>query len=113
MQRCGTASSSAALLLLVLLRATTAQTPELLWSDEFKVSGPVNPNNWNVRTGTGAQPGWGNGELQTYTDNSLNVAVRDDNLQITARNDTDTFTSGRIDTADKMVSARTDPELSS
>jgi len=85
----------------------TAQTPELLWADEFtNTGGSVNPNNWNVRTGSGPQPGWGNGELQTYSENS--VAVGDSNLQITARriNGTngaaDTFTSGRIDTADKM-----------
>jgi len=40
---------------------------------------------------------------QVYTDNSLNVAVRSDNLQITAlKREDNVFTSGRIDTAGKL-----------
>lgn len=99
-----TFSAAVVVLSTAMLATVFAQeTPELLWSDEFQISGPPDANNWNLRTGMGSQLGWGNGELQVYTDNSQNVAVRDDFLQITAiRHNDDTFTSARIDTDNKM-----------
>ena len=56
----------------------------LVWADEFNrpAGTPVDPAKWNVETGGW---GWGNRELQYYTDSTLNV-VHDGrgNLAITA-----------------------------
>ncbi|MCB0227715.1 MAG: glycoside hydrolase family 16 protein, partial [Anaerolineae bacterium] len=58
---------------------TTAQTPpgdwELVWSDEFDnpAGTTPNPNVWSAEIGDGSLngiPGWGNSELQFYTDNA-------------------------------------------
>ena len=42
----------------------------LVWSDEFNGNGTIDTNNWNYETGGG---GWGNQEVQTYTNNSNNI----------------------------------------
>lgn len=66
------------------------------WADEFFQDGAPNPNNWNYDLGSG---GWGNNELQTYTDNAENVIVSNGSLMITAKkNGTDNYTSARIKT---------------
>ncbi len=52
----------------------------LLWSDEFDGSS-INMNNWTFETGAG---GWGNNELQNYT-NGDNAHISDGKLIITAR----------------------------
>lgn len=56
----------------------------LVWSDEFDVPGAPNPANWTYDLGTGDN-GWGNQELQSYTDSPDNIVVADDLLRITAR----------------------------
>jgi beta-glucanase (GH16 family) len=63
---------------------TTAQTPpgqwQLVWSDEFDDAagtGP-NPNVWSHEIGDGTMngiPGWGNSELEFYTDSLDNAAT--------------------------------------
>jgi len=64
------------------------------WADEFFQNGAPNPANWNYNTGGG---GWGNNELQTYTNNSENVNVEDGVLKITAKsNGSGGYTSARI-----------------
>lgn len=73
---------------------------ELTWSDEF--DGPAgtqpNPANWRYDIGTG-QNGWGNNELQSYTNSPQNVAMDGNgNLVITALNTGSGFTSARINT---------------
>lgn len=60
-------------------------TWELAWSDEFDgpAGSPANPENWTYETGGW---GWGNDELQYYTDSTDNAALDGDgNLVITAR----------------------------
>ncbi|RXZ49915.1 glycosyl hydrolase family protein [Agromyces binzhouensis] len=60
-------------------------TWELAWSDEFDgpAGAPANPENWTYETGGW---GWGNDELQYYTDSTDNAALDGDgNLVITAR----------------------------
>ena len=70
--------------------------PQLVWSDEFNIDGAPNPANWNYNIGAG---GWGNNELQTYTDNSENVIVEDGVLKIMAKADgSGGYTSARIKT---------------
>jgi len=57
----------------------------LVWADEFDVDGAPNPANWTYDLGAG---GWGNGEAQTYTDDSENVIVEGGLLKITAKGTT-------------------------
>lgn len=67
---------------------------ELIWSDEFNVDGAPDSANWGYDLGAG---GWGNNELQTYTNNADNVIVEDGVLKITARADgSDGYTSARL-----------------
>lgn len=64
---------------------------DLVWSDEFNepAGTPPNPANWGYEIGDGAVnriPGWGNDELQYYTDSTENAATDGaGNLVITAR----------------------------
>ena len=64
------------------------------WADEFFQNGAPNPANWNYNTGGG---GWGNNELQTYTNNLENANIEDGVLKITAKlNGSGGYTSARI-----------------
>ncbi len=54
----------------------------LVWSDEFNLNGPPDTKNWTKEIG-GA--GWGNNELQYYTNRDENSYVQDGNLIITAK----------------------------
>lgn len=49
----------------------------LIWSDEFDTPGPPSSANWNYNIGN--NNGWGNNELEYYT-NSLNNAVVSDGM---------------------------------
>ena len=76
----------------------------LVWSDEFNqgVMGRADDNVWNYELGRNSH---GNNELETYTDDTANVAIHldpgaTDNkvLAITAYQSGPGYTSGRIDT---------------
>lgn len=74
----------------------------LVWSDEFDIDGAPNSANWNYDLGAG---GWGNNELQYYTDNASNVSVSGGTLKITAKAENfsgSNYTSARIKTQDKF-----------
>jgi beta-glucanase (GH16 family) len=81
----------------------------LVKSDEFNsVSAEVPDSNmWNFDIGNGAEqgiPGWGNNELQYYTDRPENVIVEDGMLKITAIQESfmgSGYTSARLQTKDK------------
>lgn len=78
---------------------------QLVWEDDFS-HGYIDHNNWGFDLGDGSIvgiPGWGNNELQYYTDNSNNVFVRNNRLVIRAvrenRSDelgSGSYTSGRL-----------------
>jgi beta-glucanase (GH16 family) len=71
----------------------TAQCPRLVWSDEFD-STSLNLNKWSYQLGGN---GWGNGELQNYTDK--NAEVSNGTLKITAKAESfqgNNYTSSRI-----------------
>ncbi len=80
---------------------------ELVWSDEFDGStgDSPDPNNWNFEIGTG-ENGWGNQELQYYTDRPENVSLDGEgNLVITAIQESyqgSSYTSARITTQGKV-----------
>lgn len=71
----------------------------LVWSDEFNGTS-LNASNWIAETGTGSG-GWGNNELQYYTNRSQNLQVTGGNLVITALKENYggmQYTSARIKT---------------
>lgn len=76
---------------------------EIVWQDEFETDGAPDPGNWNYDIGTGEEffgrPGWGNNELQYYTDRPENIKVEDGVLHITAREEAfegSAYTSAKI-----------------
>jgi beta-glucanase (GH16 family) len=58
---------------------TFESTP--MWSDEFDTDGAPDPARWGYDIGGS---GWGNHELQYYTDNINNAYIEDGKLKITA-----------------------------
>jgi len=74
----------------------------LIWSDEFDYTGLPDPAKWNMETGG---DGWGNDELQYYTDTENNAYVDNGVLTITARKESvggRDYTSARITTQNKF-----------
>lgn len=70
--------------------------PRLMWGDEFNYTGTPDTTKWSYDLGG---HGWGNNELQYYTNNSKNVRVENGNLIIEARKDSlenRAYTSTRI-----------------
>jgi beta-glucanase (GH16 family) len=86
---------------------TVTTLGNLIMSDEFDSAGAPSTAMWNLDIGNGAAqgiPGWGNNELQYYTDRPENVVVEDGMLKITARKESfegSGYTSARIQTKDK------------
>lgn len=80
----------------------SAQTgcAQLVWGDEFNVDGAPDAARWNFETGGG---GWGNNELQTYTDSRNNSYVSNGTLKIHARKNSNSWTSARMVTAGKAT----------
>jgi beta-glucanase (GH16 family) len=70
---------------------------QIVWQDEFDVDGAPDPAKWVYETGRGPNnDGWGNAELQAYTDKPENIVVENGVLKITALQSGNTFTSARI-----------------
>lgn len=85
---------------------------QLVWSEEF--DGPeIDRSVWNFDIGNGHAagiPGWGNAELQYYTDDPTNAYIQDGKLVIKAEKEqrTDRFgtyyyTSARLNTRGKVT----------
>ena len=78
----------------------------LVWSDEFETD-ELDQSKWSYQYGTGQDEGlhgWGNDELQYYTDREENLYIEDDMLHIVAleeRFEGMNYTSARIRTLDK------------
>lgn len=75
----------------------------IIWQDEFDVDGSPDPELWSYDIGTGEEifgrPGWGNNELQYYTDRPENIRVEGGMLHITAREESfegSNYTSAKI-----------------
>jgi beta-glucanase (GH16 family) len=85
--------------------AASAAPGDVLWSDGFDSGSVPNGSVWSYDLGAG---GWGNSELQEYTNSSANVRVEGGHLVITARETLlkggrRSFTSGRIKTENKLT----------
>jgi len=85
-------------------KQTVTTMNNLVFQDEFNDDGAPNSANWSYNIGTGSN-GWGNNELQYYTDRPENVVVEDGMLKITARRELymgSNYTSARILTKGKV-----------
>ena len=74
----------------------------LVFSDEFNTEGAPNPAKWSYDTGAG---GWGNSELQYYTNSATNATVIGGNLKITAKAESfggSNYTSARLKSENKF-----------
>lgn len=87
---------------------TVTTFDRLTMQDEFETPGALNASIWSFDIGNGADiglPGWGNNELQYYTDRPENVIVEDGMLKITAIQENfegSGYTSARILTKGKF-----------
>lgn len=74
----------------------------LVFEDDFNTDGPLNSDVWGYDIGDGSAqgiPGWGNNELQYYTDRPENVTIENGALHITARQESfmgSNYTSARV-----------------
>jgi beta-glucanase (GH16 family) len=85
------------ILILLYNIQSAAQTWNLAWSDEFD-SGSVNTANWVFETGG---TGWGNNELEYYTNRLDNACIDNGNLLIIAKRESyggKSYTSARLKT---------------
>lgn len=96
--------------LLVFLGCTTNEKQtvitktQLVMEDNFDTNGVLNASLWSFNIGTGNN-GWGNNELQYYTNRPENIKVEDGMLKITARREQymgSAYTSARIFTKGKF-----------
>jgi beta-glucanase (GH16 family) len=85
----------------LFIQRTNAQCWNLVWEDEFTGTA-LNTSNWTHETGAG---GWGNNELQNYTNSTANVNVSGGTLKINAIASGSNYTSGRIVTKNKAFFA--------
>ena len=90
---------------LLLEKSKTAPTTlgwKLIWSDEFNQDGLPDSSKWNYQTGGN---GWGNNELQYYTEKDTNnVVIKNGILHITAikqKTGKNLYTSARLTTKNK------------
>ncbi len=103
-----TAKSSSGLTIKKSIQVTvnvSAGIPVLVWSDEFNVDGAPDPAKWGYDLGTGSG-GWGNNELQYYTNRPENVVVQGGSLKIKANKENysgSIYTSARLLSKDKFV----------
>lgn len=80
---------------------TVFVTTTMAWSDEFNTDGPPDSSKWTFETGAG---GWGNNELQHYTNRPENVTVQNGVLKIKLIKESyngSNYTSARIVTKNK------------
>ncbi|WP_375418726.1 family 16 glycosylhydrolase [uncultured Hymenobacter sp.] len=87
--------------------AAQAQQQQLVWEENF--DGPtINANNWTYDLGDGCAIGvcgWGNNELETYTNRPENARIENGNLVIEARREAlqgKSFTSARLKTLGRV-----------
>ncbi len=83
---------------------TVAKFTELVMQDEFDTDGALNSTIWDYEIGT-EENGWGNNELQYYTDRPENITAQNGILIITAKKESfegSSYTSARITTKGKF-----------
>jgi beta-glucanase (GH16 family) len=92
-------------------KQTVAQFTKLVMQDEFTKDGAPDNTIWGYDLGTGNSDtgaGWGNNELQSYTNRTENVKVENGYLLITAKKESvngASYTSARLTTKGKFEQA--------
>jgi beta-glucanase (GH16 family) len=84
-------------------KQTVITKTQLVMQDEFDTNGSLDQSLWSYNIGKGTN-GWGNNELQYYTDRPENIIVENGMLKITAREELylgTSYTSARILTKGK------------
>ncbi len=104
-QRSRSSFAYAIVLIATLMGLPFTATGQVLWSDEFNAGTAPDSRVWTYDLGGG---GWGNSELQDYTNAPANVRVEGGQLIITAQQQVlkggrRTFTSARIKTDSKLT----------
>jgi beta-glucanase (GH16 family) len=89
------------------IQVTVAVTQSMVWSDEFNTTGAPDNAKWGYDIGDGCPSlcGWGNNELQYYTNRTENITVSNGTLKITARAENfggRSYTSARLLSKDKF-----------
>jgi beta-glucanase (GH16 family) len=88
-----------ALMMLLIPKGAQAQTCyHLVWAEDFNYNGPPDPASWGYDLGAG---GWGNNEVQNYTNSLSNAFVQDGKLTIKAIKTGSIWTSARLVTRHK------------
>lgn len=83
---------------------------KLIWNDEFNGTS-LDTSKWSNQTGyfidenDYTTAGWGNSELEYYTDSEENTSVSDGKLKLTLKKDKKTFTDTSGRTADALYSS--------
>lgn len=91
-----TAKSSSGKTVFVTTTVTISIAAQLVWSDEFNGNGAPDPTKWGYDLGAG---GWGNQELEFYTNRPENIVQEGGSLKIKAIRENyqgSTFSSARI-----------------
>jgi beta-glucanase (GH16 family) len=81
---------------------TVAVARSLIWADEFDAPGAPDPAKWGYDIGAG---GWGNAELQYYTNRLENASISNGTLKISAIRESfsgSPFTSARLISRNKF-----------
>ena len=84
------------------IQVTVTVAFSLIWSDEFNTAGSPDPSKWGYDIGAG---GWGNAELQYYTNRTDNAVVSGGTLKIIAKAENfsgSAYTSARLLTKNKF-----------
>lgn len=82
----------------------TYPSMQLKWADEFNATA-LNTTDWTHELGNGCNIslcGWGNNELEVYTDKPENIKLDNGKLVITALEQSGGYTSARIKTENKQ-----------
>lgn len=96
------AKSAAGLTISKSVQVTVTVTLSLIWSEEFNSPGAPDPGKWGYDLGAG---GWGNNELQYYTNRLDNAIVSGGTLKIIAQKEAyngSPYTSARLLSKDKF-----------
>jgi beta-glucanase (GH16 family) len=98
------AKSSGGLTVSKSIQVTVTVALSLIWSEEFDTPGLPDPAKWGYDIGTGSG-GWGNNELEYYTNRVDNAVVSGGTLKIIAKKETyngSAYTSARLLSKDKF-----------
>jgi beta-glucanase (GH16 family) len=95
------ASNSSGTTISKSISVTVVVELSLVWSDEFNIDGIPDPSKWGYDLGAG---GWGNSEMENYTNRKENAMVSNGTLKIIAQKENysgSSYTSARLLTKDK------------